>query len=200
MPVLNSDRERYFQCFFDYVNRLINMPESDQVICRTFFKPIQVKKGTRIASIGSVHHYHNFVVSGYLRKYHIDDHGEEVVVDLNDGPRFFTSYHHFFHRTPSNECIECVTDCELLRISRDDVDRSSNLGQSQQEYTVLILQESLEKQKQRSIELTTLPAYERYLKLLERQPNILRHIPLKYVASYLGINPGSLSRIRKEVA
>ena len=76
---------------------------------------------------------------------------------------------------------------------------TAKLGITQMDYSMQILQQHLEKNKQRIIDLTTLSAEQRYLKLMKNYPSILQNIPLKYIASYLGINPGSLSRIRKEI-
>ncbi|MEM6802233.1 MAG: cyclic nucleotide-binding domain-containing protein [Bacteroidota bacterium] len=191
------DIHRFFQVFFDYVRLLIDIPEGDQEICKRFFKPVFVKKDTILEKAGQVHNHLNFIVSGYMRNYHINEAGEEIVSDINDGPRFFASYNHYINRTPSHEYLHCITDCELLRISRDDSDLSAQLGQTQMEYNLLILQESLEEGKQRSIDFSTLSAEERYHKLAKNHPRIIQNIPLKYIASYIGINPGSLSRIRK---
>ncbi|MFK7775424.1 MAG: Crp/Fnr family transcriptional regulator [Saprospiraceae bacterium] len=194
-----QDIDRYFDVFFTYVRILVDIPEVDQEICRQYFKPIFVKKDTIIAGEGTIHNTHNFIVSGYMRKYHVNQEGQEITTDINDGPRFFTSYDHFAHRTISNENLCCITDCELLQIKRDDVDTTAQLGITQMDYSMQILQQQLEKNKQRIIDLTTLSAEQRYLKLMKNHPAILQNIPLKYIASYLGINPGSLSRIRKEI-
>lgn len=191
--------DAYFDVFFDYVRLLVAIPEGDQAICRTYFKPIQVPKDTIISPAGKIPEYHNFIVSGFMRNYYTDESGQEITTDLNDGPRFFTSYDAFIHRKPSKENLQCITDCELLQISRDDVEVTAQLGETQQDYTVQILQQQLEKNKQRAVDLTTLSAEQRYLKLLLEYPTIIQHIPLKHIASYLGINPGSLSRIRKEL-
>lgn len=195
----NHNLERYFQVMFDHVRLLVDIPPGDQDLCRKNFKPAYVKKGQILEKSGTIHKYHNFIVSGYMRNYHLDEEGQEVTVDINDGPRFFTSYNHFIHGTVSNENIHCITDCELLRIDREDMEVSARLSETQLDYSMKVLQLQLEKDKQRAIALTTLSAEQRYLKLLQESPSIVQNIPLKYIASYLGINPGSLSRIRKEL-
>lgn len=192
--------DHYFEVFFDYVRLLVDIPEFDQEICRRYFKPQVVKKDTIIAQAGRIPEYHNFIVSGYMRNYYVDDQGQEITTDINDGPRFFTSYYAFMHRSTSNENLHCITDCELLQITRDGVDITAQKGITQQAYSLQILQQHLEKTKQRAVDLATLNAEQRYLKLLKNHPSIIQTIPLKYIASYLGINPGSLSRIRKELA
>jgi CRP-like cAMP-binding protein len=191
--------EHYFDVLFTYVRLLVDIPKIDQHICREYFKPIVVKKDTLLEKEGTVHGYHNFIVKGYMRIFHHDQNDEEITTNINDGPRFFTSYNHFVHKSISNENLHCITDCELLRIKRDDVDITAKLGITQLDYSMKILQYHLEKNKQRTIDLTTLTAEERYLKFMRNSPTILKNVPLKYIASYLGMNPGSLSRIRAQI-
>lgn len=191
--------DHYFEVFFDYVRLLVDIPKVDQDSCRFHFKPLNVSKGTILAPAGKIPEYHNFVVSGYMRNYFMDEKGQEVTTDINDGPRFFTSYNAFAKRAISNENLHCITDCELLQVSRDDVDLMAKTGITNLDYTVKILQHQLEKNKQRALDLANLSAEERYIKMMKNHPTIIQNIPLKYIASYLGLNAGSLSRIRKEV-
>ncbi len=195
-----EDIDRLFEVFFNYVRLLTDIPQSDQDHCRLLFKPVYAPKGTLLEREGTRHQYHNFIVTGYIRNYHVDDEGREHTVDINDGPRFFTSYNHFIQQTVSDENLHCITDCEMLRISRADVEKARDLGITSQEYSEKILQYHLEASRQRAINLSTLSAKERYLKLLQNHPSIVQNVPLVHIASYLGINPGSLSRIRQELS
>ncbi len=196
----SQDVDRYFEVFFDYVRLLVDIPKIDQDICRRHFQPIIVKKDTILAKAGTIHKHHNFIVSGYMRIFYVDEKGQEITIDINDGPRFFTSYHHFWHKTPSNENLHCISDCELLQITREDVDIGAAISVTQSDYTMKILQQRLEINRLRAIDAATLSAEERYLKLMTNHPSIIQNVPLKYIASFLGINPGSLSRIRKELS
>lgn len=191
--------DRYFDEMFAFINQIWDLPEGDKAVCRLFFKPVKVKKDTILEPAGKIPEYHNFIVSGVMRNFHLDEKGNEVTVDFNNGPRFFTSYFHFMNRTISNENLQCLSDCELLRIARDDVDRSAAMGETQKDYTIKVLQEKMEQDKERINDMVNLTAEQRYLKLLKNQPKIIQHVPLKYIASYLGIKPESLSRIRKEI-
>ncbi|EAY26255.1 Crp/Fnr family transcriptional regulator [Microscilla marina] len=198
--IQNQDEVNHlFQVFFDYVRLLTAIPQSDQDYCRQLFEPVYAPKNTLLETQGTVHKYHNFIVSGFIRNYHLDGKQREVTIDINDGPRFFTSYNHFVHQTVSNENLHCITDCKLLRISRENVSKARDVGITSQEYSEKMLQYYVESSKQRMIDLTTLTAKERYLKLMHNRPTIIKNVPLIYIASYLGINPGSLSRIRQEI-
>ena len=189
-----------FQVFFDFIRQLVDISPSDQALCRQYFQPVFVKKGSLLETSGTIHNYHNFIVSGYMRNFHYDEAGKEVTSDLNSGPRFFTSYSSFVNRTVSNENLHCLSDCKLLRISREDNELITQAGKDSQLYIQKILQHQLETSRQRILDLNTLTAKERYLKLLQHQPAIIENIPINYIASYLGINPGSLSRIRQEIS
>jgi CRP/FNR family transcriptional regulator, anaerobic regulatory protein len=117
---------------------------------------------------------------------------------MNHAPRFFTSYNHFVNSSISNENIECITDCTLLRCKRADVDVLFEKSTRVKDHNFLVLQKALEDEKKRLIDRTTLTAEQRYLKFLKEQPNTLQNVPLQYIASYLGMKPESLSRIRKK--
>ena len=192
--------EHYYQTLFEYVAQILTLPESDKARIRQTFRSVFVPKDTLLETAGTVPQYHNFIVSGYMRNFHLDADGNEITIDLNDGPRFLTSYFHFMNRTVTNETLHCITDCELLRISRDDVDRTAEHSLTQKDYTIKILQRHLQEDKLRITDMATLTAQERYRKFLREKPTIIQHVPLGYVASYLGITQRHLSRLRKKFA
>ena len=190
--------EHYYTTLLEYISRVITLPDADQQSIRRSFKPVFVPRDTIIEKAGEVPGYHNFIVSGFMRNFHLDEDGNEITTDLNDSPRFFTSYFHFMNRTISNENLHCITDCELLRIGRDDVDATAERSFTQKDYTIRILQEHLQKDKDRINDMANLTAEARYAKFVRANPNISRHVPLKYVASYLGITQRHLSRLRSD--
>ncbi|KAA9357515.1 Crp/Fnr family transcriptional regulator [Larkinella humicola] len=192
--------EHYYQRFFSYVGEILSLPDEDKASIRRMFQPVFVPRDTIIEPAGQVPQYHNFIVSGYMRNFYVDRDANEITTDLNEGSRFFTSYFHFMNRTVSNENLHCITDCELLRISRDDVDVGAERSRTQKDYTIQILQKHLEEEKSRINDMTSLTAEDRYRKFLRQKPTIIQHVPLRYVASYLGITQRHLSRLRSGLA
>lgn len=187
-----------YNVLFETVSDLMVMPEADKLLCYQYFEPVFFPKNTIIESAGKIPRYQYFIVTGIMRNFYFNDLGEEITTDMNNESRFFTSYNHFANRTISNENIECITECSLLRIKRDDEDilysESIILGK----YSILLFQKIIEKEKERINELTTLTAKERYLKFISNNPNIIKSVPLQYIASYLGIKPETISRIRRD--
>ncbi|RDB05599.1 Crp/Fnr family transcriptional regulator [Runella aurantiaca] len=188
-----------YQTLFESVSAMMEMPEADKQLCYDYFEPVTFPKNHLLEVAGKIPQHQYFIVKGYLRNFYYNELGEEVTTDMNNGPRFFTSYTHFMNRTVSNEALECITECSLLRIKRDDVDILFERSIILKDYTILILQKFLEEDKTRLKELATLNAEQRYLKFLKEQSNIVHNVPLQYIASYLGMKPESLSRIRKKI-
>lgn len=194
-----ENKEKYFEVLFDYVEQLVKMPQVDKATCKIYMKPLSLKKDEYISRQDRIPRYHNFIVSGHVRKYHIDHKNEEVTTDINNGPQWFSSYQPFATQTLSHENLHCITDVELLSLSKEDMVYMANVGITQKDYTLLIFEQIINQKNERLNDLHTLSAEERYSKLVLNHPNIIKHVPLKYIASYLGIKPGSLSRIRKEL-
>ncbi len=187
------------QVLFDSVSPLVHLTDADKKLCLDYFKPLSLPKNTIAEKAGAVPGHQYFIVSGHMRNFHFNESGEEITTELSDGPRFFTAYHNFVHRLVSNENIQCVTACDLLRIARNDVDIMLAQSWALHDFTIQILEFFLEKERTRLTEMVTLSAEQRYLKLMATQPNIVKNVPLQYIASYLGIKPESLSRIRRNL-
>jgi CRP/FNR family transcriptional regulator, anaerobic regulatory protein len=186
------------QKFIAFIEETMHMPDYEKELCYQYFEPIVFPKNTIIEAQGKVPKYLYFIVSGYMRNFHFDEFGNEVTVDMNHAPRFFTSYNHFVNRSISNENIECITDCELLRCKRDDIDILFEKSPIIIKNELQVLQKAFEDERKRVIDMTTLTAEQRYFKFVKEQPNIIQNVPLQYIASYLGMKPESLSRIRKK--
>jgi len=175
-----------------------DITSDDTALCRRYFEAVLFTKGHILEKEGKVPGYLYFVVSGFLRLFHYDERGEEVTTHINCPPGFITSYFHFTDQTKSNENLECITDCELLRITKRNLDTLTQQSMLFKDFSISVFQKSLAYNNNRSKELATLSAEERYQKLMQDYPDILKNVPLQYIASFLGMNPKSLSRIRKK--
>ncbi|MGI6047432.1 MAG: Crp/Fnr family transcriptional regulator [Petrimonas sp.] len=121
-----------------------------------------------------------------------------ICIDLCYEGDFLVDYMSFLTYQPTELEVVCFEKCRLFRISRKNF-----LELAQTEYGRIICQTAAEalfihKQAQQ-IEILTKTAEQRYIEILEKQPYILQRTPNKHIASYLGITPESLSRIRKKI-
>lgn len=183
----------------NFISDKIKLTDRDSELCKRYFEAVLFKKDSVIEEEGKVPKYLYYIVSGYLRLYHYNESGEEVTTHINCPPGFFTSYSNFISQQKSNEKVECITACELLRITKNDLDKLINESPAMKDFSIMVFQQSIGYNENRSRELATLSAEQRYRKLMTEQPDILRHVPIAQIASFLGMKPESLSRIRRKM-
>jgi CRP-like cAMP-binding protein len=180
------------------IEQQVKITDNDIKLCREYFEPVLFPKNRIIEEEGKIPGYIYFVASGYMRLFHYNENGDEITTHINCPPAgFVTSYHHFLNQTISEENVECITVCELLRIPKKNLDLLTKESPAFKDFSIWVLQHSILYHEIRSKELATLTAEQRYKQLLEKNPDMLHHVPLQYIASFLGMNSKSLSRIRK---
>ncbi len=177
---------------------LVKIDRLDIQLAKELFEPILAFKGDTLVEAGTTARYLYFVNSGYLRNYYYED-GEEITTQLNCTSGFMTSFNSFITQTHSHYYLECITDCSLLRVSKKDIDTLYQHSQKWSEFGMRIYEQSFVSLEQRTKDMISLSAEQRYLKLMNEHPDFIQHIPLQYLASYLGIKAPSLSRIRKNL-
>lgn len=175
------------------------LSDLDKELCIQYFEPVLYPKNRVIEEEGKIPQYLYFVVSGFVRLFHYNDKGDEVTTHINCPPGFITSYSNFTNQTRSDENLECITECELLRITKTDLDLLTQKSPAFKDFSFFVFQKSLSYNEKRAKELATLTAEKRYLKLMAEHPELLHNVPMQYIASFLGMNPKSLSRIRKQI-
>lgn len=181
------------------ISERTQLSDVERELCIQYFEPVLYPKNRVIEEEGKVPQYLYFVVSGFVRLFHYNDKGDEVTTHINCPPGFITSYSNFTNQTRSDENLECITECELLRITKTDLDLLTQKSPAFKDFSFLVFQKSLFYNEKRAKELATLTAEKRYLKLMTEHPELLHNVPMQYIASFLGMNPKSLSRIRKQI-
>lgn len=182
-----------------YIHSNYHFSQKEIEMVQHYFEPVSFSKNTVIEEAGKVPNYLYYIVSGYLRLFYMDENGNEITTHINCPPGFFTSYSHFISETVSDHNVECVTACELLRITKENLDHLVKQSQAMKDFSISVFQHSIAYNENRSRELSTLNAEQRYLKLLKDYPEIIQHVPIQYIASFLGMKPESLSRIRRKI-
>jgi len=185
--------------FIQLISQHTALSEQEIDLCKTYLEPVRYAKHQIIEEEGMVPKYLYFVVSGFVRLFHYNDKGDEVTTHINCPPGFICSYLNFSNQTRAEENLESITDCELLRITKVNLDRLTANSPAFKDFSIYVFQQALSYNEKRSKELATLTAEKRYLKLMAEQPDVLHSVPMQYIASFLGMNPKSLSRIRKQI-
>ncbi|WP_299684157.1 Crp/Fnr family transcriptional regulator [uncultured Dokdonia sp.] len=160
---------------------------------------LEIKKKEIILEMGEVENYLSFIIKGsvVIITYH---NGNEICIGFSIENSFFSSYVSFLTRKSSQYQVVALEDTTIERIDFESLQVGYSLSAYHQEKGRKIAEQLYIKGSQRAFSLITKTAEERYLEFIETYPNLLQRIPLKYVASYLGVTPVSLSRIRNKIA
>lgn len=157
-------------------------------------------KGHVLLQEGQTANEYYILESGLIRAYVLDYEGNEITTEFFTEGEIVIVPTSLFQRIPSSETLVTVTDAILWKINFDEFQKLYHSIPGFSEWGRSWFSTQLFSMKQRSLDMITETATHRYLKLMKEKPQIIRYVPLKQIASYLGITSSSLSRIRKEIA
>ena len=174
--------------------------EADIAIIKSKFTQHKFKQKEYILEEGQVSTHLHFIAIGLVRIFYVKD-SKEITSYLSSDNGFVSSYSSFINQSKSYEYIQCLEKSQTLAINYKDmqelyetVPQWERIGRFFSEQNVLCLADRL-------LKLQSIPAKEKYLEFLKTSSEkIVQRTPLIHIASYLGITPESLSRIRSEIS
>lgn len=181
------------------ISEIISLNKEDNELIEKFFKPLKVAKNVSLIELGKTVRDAFFINSGYIRYYKFLDSGEELIVHLYAPNNFATSLNSFFLGSPSDEIMQTLTECDLLIITKDDLEKLYSTNQKWQYFGRKLMEGFLIEKEQRIIDQISLTGQEKYLKLFETNSDIIQNVRVKHLASFLGLQPESLSRIKNKL-
>jgi CRP-like cAMP-binding protein len=161
---------------------------------------IKVQKGTILLYKGELCNHGYKVISGCLRSYAVDGTGKEHIIQFAPEEWLIADLDSLINRKPSAIFIDALEDTEIIRLATSDfedliVDDLQELQQMN-----LKLLRNIVSANRRLISLLSYSAEERYLQFIQTYPTLTQRLPLKLIASYLGITPEYLSEVRRKLA
>lgn len=174
-----------------------NKEELDLVLSQ--FEKVDFSKNDLLMEEGKVASYYFFLESGFARSFAIDLEGNEVTTNFFAEGDIVIDWKSYFQKSPCREYIKAIGPGIAWRITFEKfmklfhIEAFRAIGRNRLVTGYFDL-------KNHSVSMISVQAKERYLELIERYPDLGLNVPLKYIASYLGITDTSLSRIRKELS
>lgn len=180
-----------------YQHPLITPEELNLII--DAHQEVTLQKGDFILKEGEISNSYMILQSGLIRSFAYDYNGNDITTDFFCNFEVVIEVLSLFQRTPAQENIQALTDCVGWQISYDDFQELFHSIAGLSEWGRYWMTGKLFQSKQRSLEIITTSAKDRYENLIKEKPQVILQSPLKYIASYLGITDTSFSRIRKEI-
>lgn len=163
------------------------------------FTEKEMDKNEYFLKEGRISNEYLLLGEGFMRAYSLDINGNEVTTAFYNASYPVFEVASFFNRIPSKENIQALTPCKGWSLTYDKLNMLFHGLPEFRDFGRAILVKGFATLKLRMLSMITETAEERYAALLQSNPEIFQHAPLKYIASYLGITDTSLSRIRKEM-
>lgn len=181
------------------IQSAISLSTDDMEFMVSLFKPLTLKKEEYFLAVGKKCNHVAFIQSGMLRVFYPTDKGEETTCYFALPGEFITSFASFNSQIPSTENIEAIMPTELLVISKPDLEMLYRTLPATQEFGRKAAENLTIIMEKRIALFLNNSAHERYQYLLDNNPVLIQTVPLQYLASYLGISPQHLSRLRKNI-
>lgn len=159
---------------------------------------IKVSRKQVLTKEGEVEKYLYFVLDGVQRAY-VENKGKESTLVFSYTHSFSGIIDSFFLQQPSRYCLETLTASHLLRIGFYDFDRLMKQYAAIENWVRIAITHTLAGTLERNIELLSYSAEERFKTLLKRSPHVLNMIPHKYLASYIGVDPTTFSKMLSSI-
>ena len=162
------------------------------------FRETRIGKGELLLRPGMNCSFLAFIQQGTFRVYYYDIRGKEIITWFSFEGMAITDMLGFYTTGRATFYVEAMENCCLYRVAKADLERLYDEYPEYRRFGQLFAEEALTMLMKRTMSLHTKSAEERYLELLQT-PEYLQKIPLKYLASYLGVTDTSLSRIRRSL-
>ena len=180
-----------------HIRKRVSMSEDDLSTAVGFFEQRTIRKRQFLLREGDVCRELAFVTGGCLREYTVDQKGDEHIIQFATADWWISDLNSFLTGQKTTHAIDALQDSEVLLLGRDRREELFLSVPAMERFFRLLLEANHVAAQRRINESLSASAEERYLAFVRTYPHLMEEVPLHQVASYLGITPQSLSRIRK---
>lgn len=181
-----------------HIRKNITPSVEEELFFVSLLNQVKLKQGEFAEIAGEVTHSFIHVVSGCLMTYHTDKDGSDQVIQFATTGWWTGDLHSLITQQPCMYTSRALADSEVLQLPKVRMEELLDRYPIFERYFRIMFQNSLVTHQRRIIEAFSISAEERYRNFQKRYPQLEQYVPLKYIASYLGITPEFLSKIRRK--
>lgn len=189
-----------YEVYFENFNKKIPLTEAEQSLIKTYLSVKKIRKKQYLLQEGDVCKTIAFVEKGILRSYSVDDNGTEHIMQFAPEGWFISDLFSFLTTDIATYNIEAVEDSELVLISKSANDELMNKCTKYERFSRILITGAYVALQKRINSLMSFTLEERYETFMKQYPDIARRVPQHMVASYIGLTPETLSRVRRRIA
>ena len=189
-----------FQQIDKNINRSTTFLQEELAIFHELLEYKKVKKKTHLLRAGEICNFEAYVIKGCLRTYYIDENGSEVILQFGIEDWWVSDLASFYDQKSSQLFIEALEDCEIFIFTPQSKEELLFKVPKFERVFRLMIQRNLSATQNRLVRSIAQDAEQKYLTFIEKYPTIPQRVPQLYIASYLGISPEFLSKLRKKLA
>lgn len=197
---MHSSITEFTPSFVHLFREQIGLNDDEFAEFASHFKKVSVSKKEFYLRSGEICDQKAYLHKGCMRNFVIDERGHERILYFAFEDWWVGDLESYYNDVPGTNYLQALEDCELLVIRKSDFQKmEKSITKLQLWYAVKMVPAAGASRKKLE-EMKTQTAEARYLAMIEKQPLIFQRVPLQYIASYLNIEPQSLSRLRKRLS
>ncbi len=182
----------------NFSSKNVQLNEQEIALVQSLFVYRKYRKNQYILQQGDIARHETYVISGLARTYLLDDKGQEHVISFNPEDYWIGDLYSFHTGKPTQHNIDCLEDTNVLQITKQDSEKLLREIPKLAVFYMHLYRNSVVSYHHRVGSSLSKNAMERYKEFQERFPLIEQRVPNHQIASFLGITPQSLSRLRKQ--
>lgn len=189
-----------YELFFESFNSKVALTAEEQALLKTYLKPKKLRRKQYLLQEGDVCKSIAFIEKGVLRSYSVDDSGGEHIIQFGLEGWIIADLYSFLSGEPATYNIDAIEDCELVLINKSEHDELLQKMPKYETFTRLNITGAYLAMQRRLTSVISSTPEERYSAFIALYPHIVQRVPQHMIASYMGLTPETLSRIRRRIS
>ncbi|KQT23284.1 cyclic nucleotide-binding protein [Chryseobacterium sp. Leaf405] len=188
-----------FDTLLSHIQNKVDVTDEQKSELQSFFNYKKLRKKQYLLQEGDICKQLSFVSKGLLKSYFLDEKGSEHINMFAFEGWWISDFNSFINQEKAVLTIDAIEETELLMISREDYENLMIKIPVMDRYFRILYQNSLITKDYRLIVSNSFTAEEKYTQFVQKNPEVIQRIPHNLIASYLGLSPETVSRIRKKI-